>query len=456
MGGILDKLHGFVEKVGKHNFILIMFIVVVLIISGLYQTFSLYTQSEGVSLIDGIKTLRFVLGSDQGNSVVIASGSSKNIAITVSNEEDVKLQYGVYYSSDDDLSSVNLGYVLSSDYPAVGLIDEDSDYIVTIKIENRSNDAVIINFGLVYGVEKGGDLVLEEYQTLVGTFPVALSEVEVGSYVSYVGSGGMVGEEKVVCQVNGIASSEIPEDETESPNSCLGQNAREDLGLGETGYGYCYNSEFMYSTTGWRVAYIDDSIVGEEKAVIVSAGSPECNSRAVVDGNENYIQMANAKALKYCNTEFVDGDCECLDSDLDGLCDVASSDAWAISDIDFYRMTKAFSGVGKRLAINSSTFGDLGGNLGNRLYCFEDGNISTSDDCGSSNSLIHNGGFYWFASQVDLQSVYGLYWDPKETLVNGYANSDSYGLRPMISLSSSVYVTGGTGTMDDPYTILKK
>ena len=57
----MNKFYNFIEKIGKHNFILIVFIIIVLLITGIYQTFSLYTESAGISLIDGIKTFKFIL-----------------------------------------------------------------------------------------------------------------------------------------------------------------------------------------------------------------------------------------------------------------------------------------------------------------------------------------------------------------------------------------------------------
>ena len=68
----------------------------------MYQTFSAYTASEGMSIIDGIKTYKFILNeSNNTNTVVIAAGSSKNLEITVSNDSESDLLYGLYYKSND-------------------------------------------------------------------------------------------------------------------------------------------------------------------------------------------------------------------------------------------------------------------------------------------------------------------------------------------------------------------
>ena len=160
--------------------------------------------------------------------------------------------------------------------------------------------------------------------------------------------------------------------------------------------------------------------------------------------------MANAKALKYCNSDYVDGNCSCGDKNGDGLCDEASTDAWAISDNDFYYMTKSISGFGKRLTDGSSGLGDLGGGLGSKLFCYAN---YSYQECGYNNSLIDNGGSYWFASRYSSSSTAGVFWDSSSRGINFSSDSYVIGLRPVISLSSTVYVTGGSGTIDDPYTI---
>lgn len=271
-----------------------------------------------------------------------------------------------------------------------------------------------------------------------------LNEMKQGSYVDYVGDGGSVGDTSVICQVNGEASSSDSIDATESPNSCIGQNAHEDLDKSGYTYGYCYNSSEKYLTTGWRIAYVKDN-----KVKLVSAGAPECGTRASSIDNETYIRVANAKALKYCNKDYVDGECVC-DSSTPLECDSASTDVWAIGDTDFYYMTSAISGVGKRLTEDSSVLGVDGGTVGTDLYCYK--NYSYLE-CGYNNDLIDNGGNYWFASKFASNSSKGVYWAADSRVVQSEDGEYAYGIRPIINLSESVYVVGGSGTMSDPYKI---
>ena len=105
-------------------------------------------------------------------------------------------------------------------------------------------------------------------------------------------------------------------------------------------------------------------------------------------------------------------------------------------------MTKAITGTNGGYLVDSS----LGG-----VKCLD---AFSNPVCGYNNDLIDNGGYYWFAARYSSSSTYGVNWYPNDRYVY-YSYTYAYGLRPVISLSSSVIVTGGSGTMDDPYTISK-
>lgn len=172
MSKYLNKFYNFVAKIGKHNVILIVFIIFVVIVTSLYQTFSLYTESLGLSTLNGLKTYKFILGdSNEVNTVTIAAESSKNIAVTVSNESDIELLYELYYSSFDDLTDVSIGYLSTSKYLPTGSITSDTDYLVTIKIRNLSDSSVDITLGVKYGLITGGELILDENQHKFEIYP---------------------------------------------------------------------------------------------------------------------------------------------------------------------------------------------------------------------------------------------------------------------------------------------
>lgn len=254
-------------------------------------------------------------------------------------------------------------------------------------------------------VRKTSDTLDTSTSTCTNKDIVLLNTLPIGSYVDYTGNNGC-------------------DDLTE----CKGQNAHY---VNSNNMGYCYNDNYKYITNGWRIGYIKG-----DKVMLVSAGSPECLSRTISTANETFIEVANDSALKYCNRNYVDGDC-------------TSTDAWALGDTDFYYMTKAINnGYGKRLAIESSELGDAGGSF-DQVYC----KGTSRAECGRGNDLIDNKGHYWFAARFSASSSDGMCWYPNTQLVGNDLSPAEFGIRIVISLKSSVRVTGGNGTMDDPYTI---
>ena len=234
---------------------------------------------------------------------MIAGGSSKRIAITVTNKDDISLKYGIYYSSTDDLSLVDIGYYHSTDYLPNGIISSQKDYVVTILIDNKSDDIKTIHFGIAYGLENGGDLIIEDYQHFMEqkwNFP--LREVDKGSYVRYRGNNGCV------------------------EGNCEGINANY---LEGDNNGYCGDDKYNYSDSGWKVAYTKG-----DSAYLISAGSPSCIEQK--DMNlDDFSKALNEEAINYCNIDYA----------YRGICNEKS--VWAMNANDYYYM------LGNKLNENS-------------------------------------------------------------------------------------------------------
>ena len=99
-------------------------------------------------------------------------------------------------------------------------------------------------------------------------------------------------------------------------------------------------------------------------------------------------EITNTKALKYCNSNYVDGNCTCDDTNNDGLCDISSKDTWNINETDFNKITSALTGKGRKLTILSKIEAD---------YCY---NIFSNPYCGYNNSILDNGGTYIFTTDT--------------------------------------------------------
>ena len=238
--------------------------------------------------------------------------------------------------------------------------------------------------------------------------------VSIGDYIEYTGNNGCSG------------------------TSCQGHNDNQDSDTTNYTYGYCLDVNYKYYTYGWRVAYIKDNSV-----YIVAAGSPEC-VKSTVGNSTTTIESLKTTSLKYCNTNYLQG----------GVCDDIT--AHPLRGEDFYNITKGLFGESNARGLytyDDSSY-DSGVSITSSNICY---NIRSIKECGSNNDLIDNGGYYWFGSS--FSSSYTLHWYPYTLCVSsrsGYSASFAYGVRPVLKLDSTITVTGGSGTMDDPYTISKR
>ena len=163
----IDKFYEIVDKIGKHNIMLILFIFVVFLVTGLYSTFSIFTSTDIPETIDGLTTYKFILGSNMATTVNVAANTTKTFDITIANDEDIPLKYGMYYSSTNDLTDVSVHYLAVSEYKSIDVMGANSDGRVTIQINNNSSNTVAISFGLSFGLENGGELALEDGRYLI-------------------------------------------------------------------------------------------------------------------------------------------------------------------------------------------------------------------------------------------------------------------------------------------------
>ena len=134
-------------------------------------------------------------------------------------------------------------------------------------------------------------------------------------------------------------------------------------------------------------------------------------------GATKHIEYLNKVALTYCNEEYIKN----------GICDETT--AWAMNATDFQKITGSTLSSGSCYAKYS--------------------NIT----CGYTNDLIDNGGYYWLATPNGASANYCFAWYPYRRYVNDYYSYSMNGVRPVLPLSSTINVTGGTGTMLDPYEI---
>ena len=462
---------------------LLFLIVMGLISLAIYSTYALFTAS---SEIDDVVNFTASLTTESSileyEMVTIPAGETKIIEVNVTNSYTSTIYYGAWYemvSPTEKTDDIEIGvYTEENNTPGSGEISSGSVVNLLVGINNLTSSDVIINIGVagsetsnlnlserriilsdgwslpkdlkitnitldnnIYqGIPTSGNYTLTSscnnvsfdkvsktvkidnftkntacdlnFKTSTDTsdYPL-LNTMKVGDYVAYVGNNGCL---------NG-ASGTTGTSTAEAGNSCKGENANQSIDTNGT-YGYCYSSSYRFYVYGWRIAYIENGNV-----YLISAGSPECRTRTASAGNATQIADLNNAALKYCNATYADGE------------SCSSSNTWAMGNEDFKKITYAISGTSSNLTTDYGS-----------PYCY---NTYSKTSCGYGNDLIDNGGYYWFAAYYSSTDTSGVYWYPPGRRVLYSSGTHAYGFRPIIRLSSSVYVTGGSGTMEEPYEI---
>lgn len=146
------------NKIGKSKLSFILIIVIIVIIMGLYQTFSLLTDSAGISYSNNTKTYQFVIGGKEENEIVISENDSKYVDVLIKNDKDLTLSYALYYILDSENEDVTIGYLSESTSKPTGTIVEKETLVISLRIINNSNELVKITIGINNGLPNGGEI----------------------------------------------------------------------------------------------------------------------------------------------------------------------------------------------------------------------------------------------------------------------------------------------------------
>lgn len=155
---LTEKINLFSKKIGKTNYILLLIVLSSLIIMGLYQTFSLLTESQGVSYSNGTKTYKFIIGNNEENNISIAENDNKYIDISILNDKEIDLSYSLYYKTDSKQEDLIIGFLNESSSKPEGKITKGEKKVISLKVINNTNSQVNLKIGVNSGTIDGGEL----------------------------------------------------------------------------------------------------------------------------------------------------------------------------------------------------------------------------------------------------------------------------------------------------------
>ena len=339
---------------------------------------------------------------EEYQSISIDALDAKIFNVKVENNSNNTIYYGVWYrmiEPQDKSNDIVISKLDNSIDNTSDSIEAFKDRLITIIIKNKTKSKIGIDFGVASSDKDANSIeYLSGKRLISGTEKLTyLKEVETGSFVSYTGTNGCIG------------------------NTCSGENANY---VDSKNMGYCYNSQNKFQKTGWQIAYIKDS-----SAHLISAGATEClatNKEGNISFNNSklndfeptkklpkHLSNLNSEAIKYCNEEFTPS----------GVCDKTT--AWAFNATDL------------NIINNMPT-----------KACYK----QKSDSCNGFNDIITGSGSYWLATTYN-DEITSYYWNDSNSYLFNSDTSTPYGLRPVIKMDSNVYIIDGKGTKNNPYII---
>ena len=395
------------KKIIKENkFLYLYFLLIVLVLSTLYTP--IYAKfSNDYSTEDDVVGISFdfnlkISDIEEYKSMSVDAFDAMIFNIKVTNYADNTIYYGIWYrmiEPDEKNDSIVIAREESSKEGTTGSVDASHDKTVTIVVKNKTDKKIRFDFGVSSSDKDANSIEYLGGKRLISGVDkiVYLNEVLTGSYVSYTGNGGCVG------------------------NNCSGENANY---VNKDNMGYCGDSKHKMLKNGWQLAYTKDS-----SAFIVSAGSVECvatNEAGSISvgnnqlssfektlGTPKHLTNLNNEALKYCNEEF----------SYDSVCN--GNTVWAFNEKDLN-------------AINNMPI----------KACYK----NHSESCEGVNDIVIGSGDYWLATNFDKTTT-NYYWDGVRNYLSDSNTNINFGLRPVIKLDANVYVVDGDGSIDNPYKI---
>jgi len=147
----------------KNKIMILIAIFVSIIIVSLYGTFAMITnQTISPEDVD----FAFIIGKTTHQKIIISSNTTKTFDITLENPYEGALNYGLTYSVENNYE-INIGVLNTSENLAQDTILEKETKIISLMINNPTENDVTINLSLVIGYLNGGELIIDNNQLLI-------------------------------------------------------------------------------------------------------------------------------------------------------------------------------------------------------------------------------------------------------------------------------------------------
>lgn len=143
----------------KKSIFTILFIMVLsAIIVSLYSTFAYDEEAAKLDDSTADYNLIYSMRESTKNQVIVTANETKFVDITLRNDYQSNVKYGVYYhlvSPNKLPDNVSINLAEESKDALEDIIKPNQEKIITIKISNNSDDSIDIVVGALVGFENG-------------------------------------------------------------------------------------------------------------------------------------------------------------------------------------------------------------------------------------------------------------------------------------------------------------
>lgn len=147
----------------KNKIAILIVIFISIIIVSLYGTFAILTDQMNESeKFD----YAFTIGKHTNQKIIIPSKKTKTFDVTLTNPYDGALKYGLTYDIKNNYD-VNIGILNTSENSAQDIINSKETKVISIIINNPTENDVTINLALITGYINGGELIIEKGQQII-------------------------------------------------------------------------------------------------------------------------------------------------------------------------------------------------------------------------------------------------------------------------------------------------
>ena len=427
----------------KREIILISLLVIALITVSLYQTLATdITMSEGTATVTDL-AYTFDITDQNGRVVNVKAGVTKILDIFLTNNNSGTVKYGIAYTpSSVKTDDITIAQMSTSRDSVSGKINKGEVKQITLTIENNSTSDITLTLVPIAGYENGGDLILPNNHTLI----TEIYEIEKPVLLA-------------TEYIEALLSSNPDTMNNDDPDG----NVRY-MGANPNNY-VKFNNEL------WRIIGVFDVKSSE-------SGSTEKRIKIIRDdslGNMkwdsgNVNDWSQASLQEYLNGEYyntIDSVSQSFVGDtywnLGGTKTYTSaSNGLASHFYGYERGTTVYSGrptywIGKIGLMYPSDYGyaTSGGTTTDRASCLAkemyNWDASSYSDCKNNDYLYNSSLYQWTISPRSSFSnnVFSVYTTGYVYGINAYNSYNS--ASPVLYLLSTVEITGGEGTSENPY-----